>query len=211
MNSLDIKIDEIKSNLIKKNIKAIKKSKLKIIKNEEIKNISQEEINSLKEYNYYVKLLKKIKKYINKNENLITILNVENDKVGKIIYVVVSIDIKEINIGIPINIQIISGNTNNTYMDCTYYEKIDKSSLHINYFKSIRPNQGYGRIILKNLNNIIKEVNETLQSYNYEDIKIVEGDLVADKNIISEKDLKKMYMRYGFEIDSKNNMKRNIQ
>jgi len=211
MNSLDIKIDEIKSNLIKKNIKAIKKSKLKIIKNEEIKNISQEERNSLKEYNYYVKLLKKIKKYINKNENLITILNVENDKAGKIIYVVVSIDIKEINIGIPINIQIISGNTNNTYMDCTYYEKIDKSSLYINYFKSIRPNQGYGRIILKNLNNIIKGVNETLQSYNYEDIKIVEGDLVADKNIISEKDLKKMYMRYGFEIDSKNNMKRKIQ
>ena len=210
MNSLDIKIDEIKSNLIKKNIKAIKKSKLKIIKNEEIKNISQEEINSLNEYNYYVKLLKKIKKYINKNENLITILNVENDKVGKIIYIVVSIDIKEISIGIPIKIKIITGDTNDTYMDCIYYEIKEQPRLYINDFKSTKPNQGYGGILLKNLDNIVNEVNKYLRIYNLKDIKIIEGDLVANKNIISEKDLKDMYIKYGFEIGSKNKMKRNV-
>lgn len=210
MNSLDIKINEIKNNLINKNIKAIRKSKLKIIKSKDIKNIKPESIDLLDEYNYYVKLLKKIKTYINKNEDLLTILNVENDKIGKIIYIVVAINIKEINIGISTEIRIITGDTNDTYMDCIYYEMNEQSTLYINDFKSTKPNQGYGGILLKNLDNIINEVNKYLRIYNLKDIKIIEGHLVANKNIISEIDLKDVYIKYGFEIDIKNNMKRKI-
>lgn len=210
MSSLDIKINEIKSNLMSKNIKAIRKNKLKIIRSEDIKNIRLEDRNLLEEYNYYVKLLKKIKKYMNKNEDLLTILNVENDKVGKIIYIVVRINIKEIGIGIPIDIRIITGDTNDTYMDCTYYEIKEQSRLYINDFKSTRPSQGYGGILLQNLDNIVKEVNEYLKIYKFKDIKIIEGYLVANKNIISERDLKDMYTKYGFEIDIRNNMKRKV-
>ena len=210
MNVLDIKINDIKNNLINKNIKAIRKSKLKIIKSKDIKNIRLEDRNLLEEYNYYVKLLKKIKKCINKNEDLLTIFNVTNDKVGKIIYIVVRINIKEISIGIPIDIRIITGDTNDTYMDCTYYEIKEQSRLYINDFKSTKPNQGYGGILLKNLDNIVNEVNKYLRIYNLKDIKIIEGHLVANKNIISESDLKDMYIKYGFEIDSKNKMKRNV-
>ncbi|HSQ90485.1 hypothetical protein [Romboutsia sp.] len=210
MNSLDIKINEIKSNLMNENIKAIRKSKLKVIKSEDIKNIRLEDRNLLEEYNYYVKLLKKIKKYINKNKDLLTILNVENDKIGKIIYIVVTINIKEISIGIPIELRIITGDTNDTYMDCTYYKIKDESRLYINDFKSTRPNQGYGGILLKNLDNIVNEANKYLRIYKFKDIKIIEGHLVANKNIISESDLKDMYAKYGFEIDSKNNMKRKV-
>jgi len=210
MNSPDIKINEVKTNLVNKNIKAIRKNKLKVIKSEDIKNMRLEDRNLLEEYNYYVKLLKKIKKYINKNEDLLTILNVENDKVGKIIYIVVKINIKEIGIGIPIELRIITGDTNDTYMDCTYYEIREQSRLYINDFKSTKPNQGYGGVLLKNLDNIAKELNEYLKIYKYRNIKIIEGDLVADKNIISEIDLKDMYIKYGFEIDIKNNIKRKV-
>lgn len=210
MNVLDIKINDIKNNLINKNIKAIRKSKLKIIKSKDIKNIRLEDRNLLEEYNYYVKLLKKIKKCINKNEDLLTIFNVTNDKIGKIIYIVVRINIKEISIGIPIDIRIITGDTNDTYMDCTYYEIKEQSRLYINDFKSTKPNQGYGGILLNNLDNIVNEVNKYLRIYNLKDIKMIEGYLVANKNIISESDLKDMYIKYGFEIDSKNKMKRNV-
>lgn len=210
MNSLDKKINEMKENLMNMDIRAIRKSKLKIIKYKYIKTIKIEDIKLLEEYNYYVKILKKIKKHISKREELINIFSVEHDRDEKIIYIITAISIKAISVGIPVEIKIITGGINTTYMDCTYYENKEKSSLYINNFNSINSNRGYGGILLKNLDNIIKEINKNLKNYDFKDIKIIEGSLVANKSIISEKNLKNMYIKYGFEIDSKNNMKRKI-
>jgi len=207
MNSLDKKINEMKENLMNTDIRAIRKNKLKTIKDESIKI---ENRKLLEEYNYYVKILKKIKKHISKKEDLINIFSVEHDRDEKIIYIITTINLKAISVGIPVEIKIITGGTNATYMDCTYYENKEKSSLYINNFNSINPNRGYGGVLLKNLDNIIKEINKNLKNYDFKDIKIIEGSVVTNKNIISEKNLKNMYTKYGFEIDSKNNMKRKI-
>jgi hypothetical protein len=207
MNSLDQKINEMKENLINTDIRAIRKSKLKTIKDESIKI---ENRKLLEEYNYYVKILKKINKYISKKEDSINIFSVEHDRDEKIIYIITTINIKAISVGIPVEIKIITGGINATYMDCTYYENKEKASLYINNFNSINSNRGYGGILLKNLDNIIKEINKNLRNYDFKDIKIIEGSVVANKSIISEKDLKNMYIKYGFQIDSKNNMKRKI-
>lgn len=209
MISLDIKINEIKNNLVDKNIKAIRNNKLKKIKYENIKKIKFKDEILIEEYNYYVKLSNKIKKYINNQENIITIFDVEN-KENKIFYIVITIDIQEISIGIPIKIDIITGDTNYTYMDCTYYERKENSVLYINDFTSIKPNKGYGGILLKKSDYIISEINKKIRNYNLKEIKIIEGKMLANKNVISEKNLKKLYIKYGFEIDNKNNMKRNI-
>ncbi len=209
MISLDIKINEMKNNLVDKNIKAIRNNKLKKIKDEDKKKIEVKDEVFIKEYNYYVRLLKKIKKYINNKENIITIFDVEN-KEKNIVYIITTIDMQEISVGIPIKISVITGDTNYTYMDCTYYEREENSVLYINNFTSIKPNKGYGGILLKKLDYIISEINKKFIYYNLNDIKLIEGKMIANKNIISEKKLKKLYIKYGFEIDNKNNMKRNV-
>jgi hypothetical protein len=208
MISLDIKINEIKNNLVDKNIKAIRNNKLKKIKYENIKKTEFKDEILIKEYNYYIRLIKKIKKYIKNQDNRITILDVEN-KENKIFYIVITVDIQDISIGIPIKINIITGDTNYTYMDCTYYERKENSVLYINDFTSIKPNKGYGGILLKKLDYIISEINKKIRTYNFKEIKTIEGKMIANKNVISEKSLKKLYIKYGFEIDNKNNMKRN--
>jgi len=154
--------------------------------------------------------LKKIKKHISNKEDLINIFSVEHDRDEKIIYIITTINIKAISVGIPVAIKIITGGRNATHMDCTYYENKEKASLYINNFNSINSNRGYGGVLLKNLDNIIKEINKNLKNYDFKEIKIIEGYVVANKNIISEKNLKNMYIKYGFEIDSKNKMKRKI-
>lgn len=208
MSSLLMKISEIKKNLMDINIKAINKSKAKPIK---INFRNQEDINIVKDYNYHVKLMKRIKKYMDLNQGCKIILRMTKNRFENIICIVIKIDKDKIDIGIPIEIRLIAGNDCNANMDCTYYEKHSGGSLYINDFRSARPNQGYGGIILKNLDNIIDLVNENLQCYDREYIKIVEGKLIANINIISEDDLKDMYIRYGFEIDDKNNMKKSLK
>ncbi len=73
MKDLLHKIDEMKLNLNSKDIKSIKKSKLKTISTKEINKENKQIITT---YNYYVKLIKKLKKYLKTEEDII--LEVKN-------------------------------------------------------------------------------------------------------------------------------------
>ncbi|MGL5330666.1 MAG: hypothetical protein ACRDD7_15470 [Peptostreptococcaceae bacterium] len=164
MHSLDIKISEIKEKLIEKDIKAIQKYKLKPIKS----NTDIIDIEILNEYNYYVKLLKKINNYLNSKKN--TIVLVEKDLENKLIYILGSINIEIDKIDIDIRA---IGSYNESYMDCSYYNENEKGILYINYFKSKKYNEGYGTIILRNLENIIDELNKKLSRKELNSIYII--------------------------------------
>lgn len=165
----------------------------------------------VKEYNYYAKLTKKVKKYIKTDEDII--FNTYKDKRGKIICLLIKFDINKMEIFMPIDIRIITGDTKDTFMDCTYYNLEKEGKLYIKEFSSGKPRNGYGKIILKNIENIIENINLKLDSYNHYSndykfnyIKIIEGMAIPTKTIISQKELNKLYRKYGFFVDEKNNM-----
>ncbi|MGL4914383.1 MAG: hypothetical protein ACRC3Y_18335 [Romboutsia sp.] len=209
MHSLDIKISEMKKNLMEENIKAIQKEKYKIIKTKD-KNNSYENIKLVKEYNYHVKLIKKIIKYIKSKANTKIILNVTTDLDKNIVYRVISIEINKLDIGIPIDIRILTGDKSEVYMDCTYYEKEDSGVLYINNFRSIVPRKGYGGLLLKELDNIVDNINNKLRLINKKEINIIKGNLIPEKNVIDEKTLKKIYKFYNFQIDYENRIQKQI-
>ncbi|WP_270659274.1 hypothetical protein, partial [Paraclostridium bifermentans] len=69
------------------------------------------------------------------------------------------------------------------------------------------------KIILENLDYIVKKINIKLDLYNhyFEDytfnyIKRIEGVAIPSKSIITQESLNKIYRKYGFEVDEKNNM-----
>ncbi|MEG1142742.1 MAG: hypothetical protein RSE41_09935, partial [Clostridia bacterium] len=116
------------------------------------------------------------------------------------------ISLKQNDIGLPVDIILLTGDTNESRIDATYYEISNYAILYIDSFKSKKTNQGYGSLLLGELNNIVKDINDILQYYKLKTIKSIEGIVVAEKNIISEELLKNLYIKYGFKIDCKNNM-----
>ncbi len=205
MYKLENKTCEIKKCLIDKDISKIRKLKLNLIK-EEHNNLSCEEVSIINEYNYYVKLLKKLQRHIKLNEEKTIIMDLAKDKLQNIITIVTSIDFRQRVIGIPVEINILCGDMNKVCMECTCYEIIDYSTLYIDNFKSRISNKGYGSIILKRLDDIVSEINKKLREAKIREIKYIDGLVVADKNIISESNLINLYKKYGFKIDNKNNM-----
>lgn len=207
MSSIYYKISEIKNNLITKDIKAIQKEKLKIIKDNNTKDTQEKSL--IKEYNYYVKLIRKIKKHIKESRNYdITIITPKHQN-SNLVAILSKINTNEINIGISIDIRLLSGNQNESYMDCTYYE--NQGVLYINDFRSTIPNNGYGKIILNNLNQIIYDINVILIKNKYKYINAIRGKMIANRHIISEENLRKIYIKYEFEVDNLNNITKNIK
>ncbi|MGL5755643.1 MAG: hypothetical protein ACRCYC_09990 [Paraclostridium sp.] len=209
MENLLSKIDEMKSNLILKNIESIKKNKYKTISTKDINNENKDVVNT---YNYYVKLIKKVKKYLNTEEEVM--FEVKKHVNRKLVCLMTKLNKNEIEIFMKIDIRILTGNTKDTYMNCTYYNIKDEGMLYINEFSSGKPNNGYGKIILENLEYIVNNINRKLDSYNhyFEDytfkyINRIEGIAIPYKPIISQESLNKIYRKYNFEVDEKNNMK----
>ncbi|WP_195937962.1 hypothetical protein [Romboutsia sp. 1001713B170131_170501_G6] len=211
METLDIKINKMKQYINTKDISAINKLKLSVIKENNKYNLNEEDFKYIDEYNYYVKFLKNLKKYIRVNNKKNIIIKVYKDNLDRLMYIIISIDIDTISVGIPVDIQTLSGSKNKAYMECIYYQYKERSSLYINNFRAIKSKNGYGGKILINLKDIIRDINNKLKDNNLKEIKIIEGLLVADENIISEKDLRNLYKKYGFIIDDQNNISINLE
>lgn len=201
MNSIDI-ISEIKKDLINKDIKAIQKYKLQLIKDCNIRDTQDKEL--IKCYNYHVKLIRKIKKYLKGSTGYDIIINTKEHQKSDLITLVSKINPNEINIGISVDIRLLTGSREESYMDCTYYQ--NQSTIYINDFRSSISNRGYGKIILDNLDEILEDLNKILEKHNLNKIMIIRGKMIANKHIISEENLKKMYIKYGFEVDNSNNI-----
>lgn len=208
MEDLLHKIDEMKFNLKSKDVKSIKKSKLKTISTKEINKENKQIITT---YNYYVKLIKNLKRYLKTEEDII--FEVNNDKLNRIVCLTIKLSKNDMEIFMPIDIRVFVGDAKDTYMDCSYYNLEDGGVLYIKEFTSGKPNHGYGKIILENLDDIVKKINTKLDLYNhyFEDYKFnyinkIEGVAIPSKSIITQESLNKMYRKYGFEVDEKNNM-----
>lgn len=201
MNSIDI-ISKIKKDLINKDIKAIQKYKLQLIKNCNIRDTQEKEL--IKCYNYHVKLIRKLKKYLKGSTGYDIIINAKEHQKSDLITLVSKINPNEINIGISVDIRLLTGSRDESYMDCTYYPS--QSTIYINDFRSSISNRGYGKIILDNLDEILEDLNKILEKHYLNRIMIIRGKMIANKHIISEENLKKMYIKYGFEVDNSNNI-----
>lgn len=201
MNSIDI-ISKIKKDLINKDIKAIQKYKLQLIKDCNIRDTQDKEL--IKCYNYHVKLIRKLKKYLKGSTGYDIIINAKEHQKSDLITLVSKINPNEINIGISVDIRLLTGSREESYMDCTYYQ--NQSTIYINDFRSSISNRGYGKIILDNLDEILEDLNKILEKHNLNKIMIIRGKMIANKHIISEENLKKMYIKYGFEVDNSNNI-----
>lgn len=201
MNSIDI-ISKIKKDLINKDIKAIQKYKLQLIKDCNIRDTQDKEL--IKCYNYHVKLIRKLKKYLKGSTGYDIIINAKEHQKSDLITLVSKINPNEINIGISVDIRLLTGSREESYMDCTYYP--NQSTIYINDFRSSISNRGYGKIILDNLDEILGDLNKILEKHDLNKIMIIRGKMIANKHIISEQNLKKMYIKYGFEVDNSNNI-----
>ena len=210
MIDLECRIEEIKSNLVSRNLKYIIKCKYKTIPTKE-KDIYNEE--KLKDYNYYVKLIKKLKKYV-KNSNDVEFYT-KYDKFNNLVCLISKFDINQIDINIPIDIRIIIGDKYDTYMKTTYYQG-KYGILYLEEFESGSRNNGYGSMLLDNLNFIIDNINIRLNNYNnyskfynFKPIKILKGRVIPFKSVITQEDLNKLYTKYGFKIDNDNYLLKN--
>lgn len=210
MIDLESRIEEIKSNLVSKNLKYIIKCKYKTIPAKD-KDIYNEE--HLKNYNYYIKLIKKLKNYI-KNSNDVEFYT-RYDKFNNIVCLISKFDINQIEINLPIDIRIIVGDKYDTYMRTTYY-KGKYGILYLEEFESGSRNNGYGSMLLDNLNLIVDNINIRLSNYNnyseiynFKPIKILKGRAIPFKSVISQEDLNKLYTKYGFKIDNDNYLLKN--
>ncbi|MGL5314078.1 MAG: hypothetical protein ACRC92_12590 [Peptostreptococcaceae bacterium] len=205
MQSLQIKTNELKSNIINKDLKQLKKKKLKLISKD--KNKCNE---SIENYNYYIKLTKKLKKYI--EDDCEQIVDTVYDKYGNIVWLVAKFNISNMEIEMPVDIRIITVEAGDTFMSCSYYKEVDRGMLYINSFESRRPNCGYGNLLLDNLSYIISNINckfeyiNKIKDFDFKAIEIIRGKSIATKSIISQENLNRIYKKYGFEIDNKNNM-----
>lgn len=208
MNSLSMNIREFKANLMDINLVAIKKIKSKPI---ELNYKNLDERNLILEYNYYVKLIKRVKNCISLNKCKDIILKTLEDKSGMIICIATIIEKNKIDIGLGIDINIITGNECSTFLNCTYYDTNSGGVLYLNNFRSSKPKQGYGGIILANIDEIVYSINNSLNKMEYESITIAKGVMTPDKNIINENELKEFYLKYGFDIGPNNVIKKYIK
>ncbi len=210
MIDLENYIDEIKLNLMSKNIKYIKKCKYKTIPTNEKYKYREEKI---KDYNYYVKLIKKLKKYIKDSKDVE--FYTRYDKFNNLVCLISKFDINQIDINLNIDIRIIIGDKYDTYMKATYYQETC-GILYLEEFESGSRNNGYGSMLLENLNFIIDNINIRLinyndysKTYNFKPIKILKGRAIPFKSVISQEDLNKLYTKYGFKIDNDNYLLKN--
>lgn len=205
MQSLQIKTDELKSDIINKDLKQLKKKKLKLIPTD--KNKFDE---SIENYNYYIKLIKKLKKYL--DDDCQQIVDTVYNKNGNIVWLVAKFNISNMEVEMPVDIRIMTVEAGDTYMSCSYYNEVGHGMLYINSFESRRPNYGYGKLLLDNLSYIISNINCKFEYINktknleFKIIEIIRGKSMATKSIISQENLNIIYKKYGFEIDNKNNM-----
>ena len=209
MEDLLHKIDQIKVNLKTKDIKAIKKSRLKTISTKEINKENKQIINT---YNYYVKLIKKLKRYLKTEEDVM--FEVKHDNLNRMVCLAIKLSKNCMEIFMPIDIRVFIGDAKDTYMDCSYYNLENRGILYIKEFTSGKPNNGYGKIILENLEYIVNKINMKLDLYNhyfenceFNYINRIEGVAIPSKNIITQESLNKIYRKYGFKVDEKNNMR----
>ncbi len=209
MCTLDIKIKEMKGYLRNKDINKIRKLKLNEIKSVDSYTIEKRYL--LSEYNYYIKLLKSIKNYVKSNINNYILLDVDEDKDKRLVGILLIINLEYDDIGIPIKIILLSGNSNKSCMECTCFEVNKGSTLYIDNFRSRMSNKGYGKILLTRLEKEIININKVLKKNNIQEIISIEGLVSADKNIIKESDLINLYRRYGFEVDKYNNLYKSIK
>ena len=72
-------------------------------------------------YNYYVKLIKKLKKHIKDSSDIQ--FYTRYDKFNNLVCLVSKFDINEIYINLNIDIRIIIGDKYDTYMKATYYQE----------------------------------------------------------------------------------------
>ena len=210
MLDLEVKIYEMKSNLMSKNIKYIRKCKYKTIS---IKEEYRYNGDIVKIYNYYVKLINKLKKYI-KDSNYIDFYT-KYDKFNNLVCLVTKFYINEIDINIPIDIRVIIGDKNDTYIRGSYYEG-KCGILYLEEFSSGSRRNGYGSMLLENLNYIVDNINNKLsihnkcnKSYNFKLIKLLKGRAIPFKSVISQEDLNRLYLKYGFKVDKDNYLLKN--
>ena len=210
MLDLEVKIYEMKSNLMSKNIKYIRKCKYKIIPKKE-EYIYNGDV--VKIYNYYVKLINKLKKYI-KDSNYIDFYT-KYDKFNNLVCLVTKFNINEIDINIPIDIRVIIGDKNDTYIRGSYYEG-KCGILYLEEFSSGSRRNGYGSMLLDNLNYIVDNINNKLSSHNkcnkncnFKLINIIKGRAIPFINVISQEDLNRLYLKYGFKVDKDNYLLKN--
>lgn len=211
MQSLQVKTDELKSNIINKDLKKLKKNKFKLISTNNKIDISDE---SIKIYNYYIKLTKRLKKYL--EDDYEQIVDIRYDKHGKIVWLVAKFNVLNNEIDMPIDIRIMTGEDGDSYMNCSYYNNLNKGILYINRFESKRPNHGYGKLLLENLEYMISNINYKFEcinktsNMNLKDIIMIKGRAIPTKSIISQKNLNELYKKYGFDIDEKNNISKTL-
>jgi len=210
MIDLENRIEEIKLNLVSKNLRYIIKCKYKTIPTKE-KNIYSEE--KFKDYNYYVKLIKKLKKYM-KDLNDVQFFT-RYDKFNNLVCLISNFDINQIDINLKIDIRILIGDKYDTYMKSRYYEE-KCGILYLEEFVSGSRNNGYGSMLLDNLDFIIDNINTRLknynnysETYNFKPIKIIKGKAIPFKSVISQESLNNLYTRYGFKIDNNNYLLKN--
>ena len=167
----------------------------------------------VKTYNYYVKLINKLKKHM-KNSEYIDFYTTY-DKFNNLICLITKLDINTIDVNIPIDIRIIIGDRNDTYINASYYQG-KCGILYLEEFVSGSMRNGYGSIMLENLNYIINNINNELNNYNknrkdneFKLIQIIKGKAIPFKSIISQSDLNKLYLKYGFEVNEDNYLFKN--
>ena len=207
MKNIEDKVYEVRNIILNNDFRFIKQFKNKPL-DENIKYTNNEE-KLIKEYNYYVKLIKKVKKYINNMQNKITKISYNNE--NKLLYLLAYFDMNNLEQFGDIIIKVITPDTKETYMNCYYHNKEDGAALYIKEFRAGKPRCGYGRIILQNLDYIVEEINKEIEKYNHynEDIKLgtiryAEGIAIPTKPIIDQRCLNSIYRRYGFDVDDKN-------
>ena len=210
MLDLESKIDEIKFNLISKNIKYIRKFKYKTISIKEEIIYNKEKI---KTYNYYVKLINKLKKHMRLSEYID--FYTAYDKFDNLVCLITKFDINKIDINIPIDIRVIIGDKKDTYINASYYQG-KCGILYLEEFVSGSRRNGYGSMMLENLNLIVNNINNELNNYNksrktnkFKLIQIIKGKSIPFKSIISQDDLNKLYLKYGFKVDEDNYLFKN--
>lgn len=210
MINLENRVEEIKLNLISKNLKYIKKCKYKTIPTNEHYKYNEEK---LKSYNYYVRLTKKVKKYIKDFTDIVFYTNY--DKFNNLVCIISKFDINKIDINLNIDIRIIIGDKQDTYIKATYYEE-KCGILYLEEFMSGSRKNGYGSMLLDNLNFIIDNINNVLKNYNkyskdynFKPIKILKGKAIPYKSVITQDELNKLYIKHGFQIDNNNYLFKN--
>lgn len=132
------------------------------------------------------------------------------DKFNNLVCLMSKSDINQIEVNLPIDIRIIIGDKYDTYKRSTYYQE-KYGILYLEEFESGSRNNGYGSMLLYNLNFIIDNINIRLsnynnysETYNFKPIKILKGRAIPFKSVISQEHLNKLYTKYGFKIDNNN-------